>query len=54
VGVDDAAVQGPQPKTLAAVEAGAGQRHCPRCSAPSLLKVEGCDSCASCGYSRCS
>jgi len=26
---------------------------CPRCSQPSLLHQEGCDVCASCGYSQC-
>ncbi|MFQ5533534.1 MAG: adenosylcobalamin-dependent ribonucleoside-diphosphate reductase [Sphingomonadales bacterium] len=28
-------------------------RHCPRCSAPSLARQEGCDTCLSCGYSKC-
>jgi ribonucleoside-diphosphate reductase alpha chain len=28
-------------------------RHCPKCSAPTLLRQEGCDSCTSCGYSKC-
>jgi ribonucleoside-diphosphate reductase alpha chain len=27
---------------------------CPRCSQPSLMKIEGCDTCTSCGYSKCS
>ncbi|MBT6441676.1 MAG: ribonucleoside-diphosphate reductase, adenosylcobalamin-dependent, partial [Alphaproteobacteria bacterium] len=26
---------------------------CPRCSQPSLVHQEGCDVCASCGYSQC-
>jgi ribonucleoside-diphosphate reductase alpha chain len=30
-----------------------GMRHCPKCSAPTLIKQEGCDSCTSCGYSKC-
>jgi ribonucleoside-diphosphate reductase alpha chain len=36
--------------------AGIGQsfKFCPRCSSPSLTRVEGCDTCHSCGYSRCS
>ncbi|MCR6629292.1 MAG: adenosylcobalamin-dependent ribonucleoside-diphosphate reductase [Magnetospirillum sp.] len=28
-------------------------RHCPKCGQPSLLRSEGCDSCMSCGYSKC-
>ncbi|MEQ9489450.1 MAG: adenosylcobalamin-dependent ribonucleoside-diphosphate reductase, partial [Alphaproteobacteria bacterium] len=32
--------------------AGAG-RQCPRCGAAGLMKQEGCDTCASCGWSRC-
>lgn len=28
-------------------------RSCPRCSSISLVKVEGCDTCLSCGYSKC-
>ena len=29
-------------------------RPCPRCSSPSLIRQENCDSCIACGYSRCS
>jgi len=29
-------------------------RHCPKCGQPSLRRQEGCDSCLSCGYSKCS
>ena len=28
-------------------------RTCPKCSQPSLIRQEGCDSCSSCGYSKC-
>jgi ribonucleoside-diphosphate reductase alpha chain len=28
-------------------------RSCPRCSQPSLMHLEGCDTCTSCGYSKC-
>jgi ribonucleoside-diphosphate reductase alpha chain len=28
-------------------------RTCPKCSQPSLLRSEGCDTCTSCGYSKC-
>ncbi len=33
-----------------------GQRlpTCPKCNQPSLIRQEGCDLCASCGYSKCS
>ena len=40
----------------AAAEAGAegaAVRTCPRCSAAGLVKLEGCDTCMSCGYSKC-
>ncbi len=33
---------------------GARARHCPRCGDASFVKLEGCDSCLSCGYSKCS
>jgi ribonucleoside-diphosphate reductase alpha chain len=29
-------------------------RQCPKCGAPSLIRQEGCDTCSSCGYSKCS
>jgi ribonucleoside-diphosphate reductase alpha chain len=32
---------------------GAPARYCPRCGQPALVKIEGCDTCVSCGYSRC-
>ncbi len=28
-------------------------RQCPKCSQPSLIRQEGCDTCTSCGYSKC-
>ncbi|MEN3951964.1 LAGLIDADG family homing endonuclease [Iodidimonas sp. SYSU 1G8] len=28
-------------------------RSCPKCGAPSLIRQEGCDTCISCGYSKC-
>ncbi|MFN7194197.1 MAG: hypothetical protein ACK5U4_22385, partial [Rhodospirillales bacterium] len=31
----------------------AGARTCPKCQAPTLIRQEGCDSCSSCGYSKC-
>jgi len=30
-----------------------GLRQCPKCAQPTLIRQEGCDSCANCGYSRC-
>jgi ribonucleoside-diphosphate reductase alpha chain len=32
----------------------AGLRYCPKCDAPSLVFQEGCHTCLSCGYSKCS
>jgi ribonucleoside-diphosphate reductase alpha chain len=32
---------------------GAAVRTCPRCSAAGFVKLEGCDTCMSCGYSKC-
>ena len=32
---------------------GAPARFCPRCGDASFVKLEGCDSCLSCGYSKC-
>ena len=31
-----------------------GLRQCPKCGQPGLIKMEGCDTCTSCGYSKCS
>ena len=30
-----------------------GLRQCPKCGQPGLIKQEGCDTCTSCGYSKC-
>jgi ribonucleoside-diphosphate reductase alpha chain len=32
---------------------GARLRYCPKCNQPALIRSEGCDSCTSCGYSKC-
>jgi len=45
---DDAAEQPVQRRAVA----GAG-RQCPRCGTAGLVRQEGCDSCSSCGWSRC-
>ena len=48
----------PEPLRLAA-GAEAAENHaprmrsCPKCSMPSLIRQEGCDTCTSCGYSKC-
>jgi ribonucleoside-diphosphate reductase alpha chain len=38
---------------VAAGAEGAPARTCPRCSASGFVKLEGCDTCVSCGYSKC-
>jgi ribonucleoside-diphosphate reductase alpha chain len=44
----------PQERRAVAVAAeGAPARFCPRCGSPSLVRLEGCESCVSCGYSQC-
>jgi ribonucleoside-diphosphate reductase alpha chain len=46
----------PAPDDIQAVAVnaeGASAHYCPRCGQPALVKVEGCDTCVSCGYSRC-
>jgi ribonucleoside-diphosphate reductase alpha chain len=42
------------PDTHAIPAEGARARFCPRCGDASFVKLEGCDSCLSCGYSKCS
>jgi len=40
-------------RAVAMAAEGAPARYCPRCSSPSFVKIEGCDTCVACGYSRC-
>ena len=40
-------------QAVAVAAEGAPARRCPRCGSPSFVKLEGCDSCLSCGYSKC-
>jgi ribonucleoside-diphosphate reductase alpha chain len=40
-------------RAVAVAAEGAPARFCPRCGQPSLVKIEGCESCVACGYSRC-
>jgi ribonucleoside-diphosphate reductase alpha chain len=32
---------------------GAGFRQCPKCGEAALIRLEGCDQCTSCDYSKC-
>ncbi len=45
---DDADSEPGAPKS-----SGPGFRQCPKCAQLSLMRQEGCDSCTSCGYSKC-
>ena len=33
--------------------AGPGLRQCPKCGEAALIRIEDCDQCTSCGYSKC-
>ena len=53
---DDTTEQAVELRKAAGTEAGPGDarmRSCPRCSQPSLMRLEGCDTCTSCGFSKC-
>jgi ribonucleoside-diphosphate reductase alpha chain len=41
-------------RAVALAAEGAPARICPRCGSPSFVRIEGCDSCVSCGHSKCS
>ncbi len=47
-------LEGEERRAVAVAAEGAPAKHCPRCGSPSFVKLEGCDSCLSCGYSKCS
>ncbi|MGD9965753.1 MAG: adenosylcobalamin-dependent ribonucleoside-diphosphate reductase [Hyphomonadaceae bacterium] len=49
--LDSGLVQGPTLEPAAPMHK---PRTCPKCSAPALLRSEGCDKCLECGYSKCS
>ncbi len=49
----EAPLVGAERRAVAVAAEGAPARFCPRCGSPSFVKLEGCDSCVSCGYSRC-
>jgi ribonucleoside-diphosphate reductase alpha chain len=44
---------GEEMRAVAVAAEGAPARFCPRCGSPSFVRLEGCDSCVSCGYSKC-
>ncbi len=49
----ETAVPREERRAVAIAAEGAPARFCPRCGDASFVKLEGCDSCLSCGYSRC-
>ncbi|MBV8801334.1 MAG: ribonucleoside-diphosphate reductase, adenosylcobalamin-dependent, partial [Alphaproteobacteria bacterium] len=40
-------------RAIAVGAEGVPAKPCPRCSSPSFVKIEACDTCLTCGYSRC-
>jgi ribonucleoside-diphosphate reductase alpha chain len=51
LGVVDTPVSAPQPEPE--VVAAAPRAACPQCGAGAIIKVEGCNNCLECGYSKC-
>ncbi len=49
----DATLPREERRAVAMAAEGAPARTCPRCGSPSFVRIEGCDSCVSCGYSKC-
>jgi len=49
----DATLPKEKRRAVAVAAEGAPARYCPRCGSPSFVRLEGCDSCVSCGYSKC-
>jgi ribonucleoside-diphosphate reductase alpha chain len=49
----DSTLQGEERRAVAMAAEGVPARYCPRCGSPSFVRLEGCDSCVSCGYSKC-
>ncbi|MGH8253384.1 MAG: NrdJb [Steroidobacteraceae bacterium] len=47
-------LMGEEIRAVAVAAEGAPARFCPRCGSASFVKLEGCDTCVSCGYSKCS
>ena len=50
----DATLPKEERRAVALAAEGAPARICPRCGSPSFVRIEGCDSCVACGYSKCS
>ncbi|MBN9558761.1 MAG: adenosylcobalamin-dependent ribonucleoside-diphosphate reductase [Alphaproteobacteria bacterium] len=50
---EEAAAPAKDRRAMAMAAEGLPARFCPRCSAPGFVKIEGCDTCVTCGYSRC-
>ncbi len=46
-------MRAPSPQPAAMPREGAPAHFCPRCGEASFVHIEGCDSCLSCGYSKC-
>jgi len=44
----------PDPRDSAASPRRGESRSCPKCGMPTLIRAEGCDTCTSCGHSKCS
>jgi ribonucleoside-diphosphate reductase alpha chain len=51
--LEEAAAPAKDRRAMAMAAEGLPARFCPRCSAPGFVKIEGCDTCVTCGYSRC-
>ncbi len=49
----DLPMAGEERKAIALAAEGAPARSCPRCGSSSFVRLEGCNSCVSCGYSKC-
>ncbi|MBV9991098.1 MAG: ribonucleoside reductase [Alphaproteobacteria bacterium] len=49
----DAILPKEERRAVAMAAEGAPARSCPRCGSPTFVRIEGCDSCVSCGYSKC-
>ncbi|WP_211364811.1 adenosylcobalamin-dependent ribonucleoside-diphosphate reductase [Roseospira marina] len=50
---DNAKATSHGPQAVEPVARPAAMRFCPKCAQPTLIRQEGCDTCTSCGYSRC-
>ncbi|HWD27099.1 MAG TPA: adenosylcobalamin-dependent ribonucleoside-diphosphate reductase [Rhizomicrobium sp.] len=49
----DAPLMPEERRAVALAAEGAPARFCPRCGSPSLVRLEGCETCVSCGHSQC-